>query len=48
MEGADELGVARSLVEEADGTAPDPAVLEAELMALIGPYLAVSEVAAAG
>jgi AcrR family transcriptional regulator len=40
------LGVARSLVEEPDGAAPDPAVLEEELMALVVPYVA-SVVAAA-
>jgi AcrR family transcriptional regulator len=34
------LGVARSLVEEPDGVAPDPAVLEEELMALVVPYVA--------
>lgn len=41
------LGVARSLVEEPDGTAPEPAVLEEQLMALIGPYLAPEAVGAA-
>jgi AcrR family transcriptional regulator len=34
------LGVARALVEEPDGSVPDPRVLEDELMDLIRPYLA--------